>query len=63
MYKVIEHRTKTLFGGQMKASTLETVINRYDADGWQLDRVVAAHTRYFIIFRKSVFLLIFKSAA
>ena len=62
MYKVIKHRTKTLFGGQMQASALETVINQHAVDGWDLDRVLMTQTQRFIISRKSVLLLIFKRA-
>ena len=46
----------------MKAKQLEDIINSYARQGWELDRIVAGETAYFLgMGDKDVFLLIFRA--
>lgn len=59
-YKVVEVAQKKMFGRKMKASDLESVLNREADDGWALDRILDADTVNFLLGNRDVFLLIFR---
>lgn len=60
LYKVVEQKARSFFHGVLTARRFEEAINSNAAEGWHLDRVVSAHTRHFVFFAKSSYLLIFK---
>ena len=60
-YKVVEVAHRKMFGRRMKPSELEGVLNREAEGDWVLDRVLDADTVDFLMGKRDVFLLIFRS--
>ena len=59
-YKLVEIQQKSMWKGRMKLEDLESKINEYANQGWELDRIVSGETAGTLGFGKDVFIIVFK---
>lgn len=63
IYKIVELNTRTLMKGRLRLRHVEAILNKWSADGWQLDRIMTGADYSFLSGKKEVYLIIFKREA
>ncbi len=60
VYKIIELRGRTFMKGRLRLKQVEDLLNKYSADGWDLDRIMPSNQFSFLKGKKDVYLVFFK---